>query len=249
VSGRYDAELRLIFDRDGVAYRVCTIKRHPDGTIYFLNHHPYIGGKTSQHPNGTATHELKLIGLRRSSPGLDNSVDSDHVAMVGGFGGGGTAGDEPGIRVGVAKRDTRTRKSLRLDWPTQPERVWGVEVWVCSSGADEAVVEAARSTPPYVTCRVVGSLLADWVEPRMLLKVWKSETERPFVPIKAVNRFTGESFIRIPPQYVGTRFARSQSEEDLWFPRPHPREHYGPEPWRLHPAYFPEAFEELVVAG
>lgn len=63
-GGRNEAELRLLFELDGSLKQVCAVKLGQKGDLYFLNHHPAVGGKDSRHPSGTLTHEVRLLGRR-----------------------------------------------------------------------------------------------------------------------------------------------------------------------------------------
>ena len=114
---------------------------------------------------------LNLLGLRDYAAGQDDLIGFKGVQMLHAYGGGGTANLRPGTEVAQPKTDTKIRKALELDWPSQPEKIWGVELWGYAVGADLGLVNKALSTPPHPGCQVVGSLETSWYVPRLLLKV------------------------------------------------------------------------------
>lgn len=225
------AELRLVLEIDARMFHVLTVKADQHGNVYLLSQHPLFGGKVSHHPNGTVTEELRSLSPvfpRRSSPPAGASRKSE-VTYVRGTGLGSGV---PGIGIDRTKPDTKFRKTLRLSWSRVPRRDSGYEVWSIPSDADPFVADDAVRLPPYPDCEVVGTILAESIEPRLMVKVWRSRGS----PSRDV-------FIRVPPQYVGTRFDAKQSEADLWLPRPRSPETYGAEPWDTHPALHPELFQ------
>lgn len=229
-------EIQLVFDVGGAFYRVCTVKMSPKGDTYFLNHHPIIGGKTSNHPGGTTTSEVDLVGVRRTSKAAASRTLWRGVWNLNAYGGGSTLRD-PGLHITALKKPEKNRIVEVVPWPRAPSRVWGVELWGFDADADAGELAAARATAPYPDCSIVASAETNRRNPGLLLTVWRADVEAPYEPILATNHVTGETFLRIPPRFDGTRFAMEHDEADLWLPRPLPREQYASEPWRAHPAY------------
>ena len=71
-----------------------------------------------------------------------------HLAHA--YGGGSASVVAPGEPVDSAPAaDTKQRRSLVLDWPLEPSRVWGAEVWFASETASSRLVRGAEATAPY----------------------------------------------------------------------------------------------------
>lgn len=120
--------------------------------------------------------------------------------FVDGLGMGSAPEPSPLLRP---KADSRKagRKSLVVP---SPRFMWGIDLWAIATGRTD-IAQRISETKPYPKSEVAGSLLADWLEPMLLIAVWQTTSADAYTVYKYSPSIPGRvPFEIFPSRWEGT---------------------------------------------
>lgn len=193
-----NAELHVAFcEGSNASHSVSVILHGLD--LYTITHFTPLAGKHSYHASGVSHATLELVG-RRISGGRAPSIPLGHVKRykwVTGFG----AGWAPELGDYVIKPDGTRRRTLAVPRPKYP---WGIDVWGIEPDR-LALAQKIAATKPWPESVVLGSVLADWTKPWLLVTLWAGTHRSPYEVIKYSPPIPKRvPYIIYPEKYKGT---------------------------------------------
>jgi hypothetical protein len=169
------------------------------GDLYVTNTSELLAGKHSYHQSGVTHQYLNLFGERHGvgAPPRVKLKDLKGFRSVTSF----MANKPPPITGYSPKTETKTRKVLRLP---MPKWGWYLNVWAIEKDRED-IVERILQTEAWSTVPRVGSLLADWHNPWVLVTIGFWATTTPYKIYRYSPRIPGRPPYKVVPSaYEGT---------------------------------------------
>jgi hypothetical protein len=156
-----------------------------------------LKGKHSYHESGIWHSDSDLVGLRDGDGrGVSLRDLKGHLNVT-----GLVCGAPPELADYEVKPDKSRTRTLALPCPVTP---WGLDIWAVEAHGFGLANRIAR-TLPWPKTELLGSFIADWTEPLILVTAWQGVDAHPYQVVKRYPPIPGEvPYVLVPEKWVGT---------------------------------------------